>query len=52
MDITEVADILLSIHEMTEEEALEFGVPLNERWRYFRLDTLKAPDMEPRDPNA
>lgn len=45
-DLTDLADIVLQIHEMTEEEAIAFGVPLEDRWRYFRVDTIKGPQQE------
>lgn len=45
------ARVVLTIHEMSKEDAEEYGIPANERTRYVRLDDAKA-NFAPKSANA
>jgi hypothetical protein len=40
----ELADIITTMRVMTEDEAKMWGIPLEERHNYIRVERIKAPD--------
>jgi hypothetical protein len=45
MSILDLGDIVQTLRVMTEEEARQWGIPLDERHNYVCLETLKHPDF-------
>ena len=50
MSILDLGDIVQAMRVMTEEEAIRWGIPFDERERYVCVETLKRPEFPPDEP--